>query len=271
MEKIIKLGILSLALGMTGGTMKAHTDTLNLEPQTSLSELQSSPLATTPLAETQVDIPVINTSNGNSKIQMSLVNGQAHLSMKIELKNPKPYLSVRFFTQEDGIYQSIPYSESGKYELTLSDEDIAILRQQVSESNYAAVGIDVLNADEQLPISMLYARDLLSAYDELTGNKTMSKSLSVQPFVIGKDSSIVGTFDNRGTTDKDTLMLIVNGLGRRIMQFDSVPESEQVENQPFQLYAEDFVDSIDKKVSILHLKDGKVIAEVDVPLKSGSN
>lgn len=271
MDKFLKLSVFALALGFTSGAIETYAEDQTTDHSVSVFNNFIKDGNLTVFNKMNVDIPVVNTNNGQSKVQMSIVNGQAHLSLKIELAKPKPYLFVRFFTQEDGIYKSIPYSETGEYELTLTDEELAILEQQVNESKYAALGIDILDSNEQLPISMIYARDILAAYNELMNPQIATRGMSVSPFTVGKDSHIIGTFDNRGTKEKDTLMLIVNGLGRRIVQFTPVPEDQQTENQYFQLYAEDFVNTIDKKVSILHLKDGQVYAEAEVPLKSINN
>lgn len=96
-------------------------------------------------------------------------------------------------------------------------------------------------------------------------------AMDINPFVVGQDQNITGTFDSRNTQDKDTFMLIVNGLGRRIVQYPALPEEEQSEKTEFQIYAMDFVDSTSKKVSILHLKDGEVFDQMDVPLKDIQN
>lgn len=215
--------------------------------------------------ENRIELPIIETGRGEVRAQLSIVNGQIVFSTQIQ-GIPDPYLSARFFTHEDGIYKSLPYSQSGSYDFYLTSGDLNILRQQSESLPHASVGIDILNSDEQIPTAMLYISDIVHAYDQLNSIIIKGSSARINPFHIGQDQMITGTVDTTETEKKDTLMLTVNGLGRRLLHIPALPENQQSPDHAFEIYAKDFVTDFEQNVSIVHIKDGKVISDVPVPL-----
>lgn len=262
MKKMFSKATLCIGVLGVAGVMSMHTASAQslIEPESLVSSRITGNKAES------IEIPTISAGRDQASARLSIIDGQVVISIAINLEQPQRYLSARFFTHEDGIYQSKPYNDQGDYKFVLASNDLEILKQQLESSSYATMGIDILNSDGQRPIAMLYISDIIEAYNSLSHRLLQSSSLTVQEFKIGQDETIKGTVDTRGTTDKDTLMLSINNLGRRLLHIPAMSEEEQTDKYAFEIYAVDLVNTIDKRVTIVHIKDGKVVSEIDVPL-----
>lgn len=216
------------------------------------------------------EIPSFNSGRGDIKVEVEVVNGEVRVYTNFNL-NLSGYYATKLFTHEDGVEERSTAAPSEEQYFVLNEASLDVLKSQLSSNEYATMGVDVLTYDEQIPIGMFFVSDLLNAYTDLKEKEadTPAKEtldLTVQPFKVGQDMTIKGSFNSKGTNDKDTLMLMVNHLGRRLIHFPKMAEDEQSEEQSFEISAADFVNSLNKEVSIVHIKDGRVVSEVAVPL-----
>lgn len=218
----------------------------------------------------RIEIPSFSSGRGDIKVELEIVDGEIRVYTNFNL-NPSGYYATKLFTHEDGVEERSTTTPSDEQYFVLNGASLNVLKSQLSTNEYATMGVDVLTYDEQIPIGMVFVSDLINAYNDLKQNEADTpandtQDLTVQPFKIGQDRTIKGTFNSKGTNDKDTLMLMVNHLGRRLVIFPKMAEDEQTGEQTFEISAVDFVNSLNKEVSIVHIKDGKVVSEVSVPL-----
>lgn len=222
-------------------------------------------------AENQrIEVPSFSSGRGDINVGLEIVDGEVRVYTSFNV-NLSGYYATKLFTHEDGIEERSTTNPLEEQYFILNEEDLDILKNQLSANEYATMGVDGLTYDEQIPIGMFFISDLLNAYNDLKENEAdipvkETLDLTVQPFKVGQDGAIKGTFNSKGTNDKDTLMLMVNHLGRRLVHFPKMAEDEQTGEQTFEISATDFVNSLNKEVSIVHIKDGKIVSEVSVPL-----
>ncbi len=248
-------------LGMMSTTAVAKIDADSLQNESGVATVVQ-----TNTESQRVEIPVISSGRGDIKVNLEIENGEVHVYTNFSL-NPSGYYATKLFTHEDGVEERSTTTPLEEQNFILNEESLNVLKAQASTNEYATMGVDVLTYDEQVPVGMIFVSDLLNAYNNLKENDVENPvedvvDMTVQSFKVGQDKTIKGVFNSQGTTDRDTLMLMVNHLGRRIVHFPKLSEDEQY----FEILADDFVNSLDKEVSIVHLKDGKVISEVSVPL-----
>lgn len=90
--------------------------------------------------------------------------------------------------------------------------------------------------------------------------------LKINDYTLG-DAKVTGTFDSRYTTDKDQIQLVMDGTVAKQVVYKAADTKPGKESEEFTIVAKGLITDKNQKVTVRHIKDGKVVAEQALVIK----
>ncbi|EJC3746155.1 DUF5011 domain-containing protein [Enterococcus faecium] len=225
-----------------------------------------------------------NLSQNSYKIlASSFIDSPEHEVYIVEYRGTQELSRVRVNVNQPKVYEINPDTYNlgealikGKW--SSNDDSVKYLSLYVNDQR---VAISALNEDGTFNINTKNTvknptdkveLQLADANKSAVGDKvpvTVQKNdyhLKINDYTLG-DAKVTGTFDSRYTTDKDQIQLVIDGTVAKQAVYKAADTNPGKESEEFTIVAKGLITDKNQKVTVRHIKDGKVVAEQALLIK----